>query len=113
MLEHPAATNTMPWYIKTERFRATAEAMGQHLAAHRCWVRQQQQQGQAMVSGYLVDGHGQPGGGGLLVLEAETYGAALALIQQDPMVLSGCVDWQLQEWIPVVGHLCLLPAQEP
>lgn len=97
----------MPWYIKTERFHAPGQDMGQHLAAHRHWVLQQQQQGQAMVSGYLVDDHGQPGGGGLLVLEAETHGAAMALVQQDPMVLSGCVDWRLQGWIPVVGDLGL------
>lgn len=102
----------MPWYIKTERFRAPAETMGPHLAAHRRWVGQQQQQGQAMVSGYLVDDHGQPGGGGLLVLEAETHDAAMALIQQDPMILSGCVDWQLQGWIPVVGDLDLRPARD-
>ncbi len=100
----------MPWYIKTEQFRAPAEEMGEHLAAHRCWVRQQQERGQNMVSGYLVDGQGQPGGGGLLVLEAETYGVALALVQQDPMILSGCVEWRLQRWIPVVGDLCLGPS---
>ncbi|MXZ82242.1 MAG: hypothetical protein F4Z10_00805 [Synechococcus sp. SB0666_bin_14] len=102
----------MPWYIKTERFRAPAETMGPHLAAHRRWVGQQQQQGQAMVSGYLVDDHGHPGGGGLLVLEAETHDAAMALIRQDPMILSGCVDWQLQGWIPVVGDLGLRPARD-
>jgi len=97
----------MPWYIKTERFHAGAGDMGRHLAAHCRWVRQQQEQGRAMVSGYLVDDQGQPGGGGLLALEAETHRAAMALVQQDPMVLSGCVDWQLQGWIPVVGDLCL------
>ncbi len=95
----------MPWYVKTELFCAPAQDMGEHLAAHRRWVRQQQQQGRVMVSGYLVDGHGQPGGGGLLILEADNHGAALALIQQDPMILSGCVEWRLQGWIPVVGDL--------
>ena len=102
----------MPWYIKTEQFCAPAEEVGPHLAAHRRWVRQQQQEGQIMLSGYLVDGHGHPGGGGLLILEAETYDVALALIQHDPMILSGCVEWQLQGWIPVVGDLCLCPSQD-
>ena len=30
---------------------------------------------------------------------------AEALVRQDPMVASGCVDWQLQGWIPSVGDL--------
>ena len=103
----------MPLYIKTEQFRAPAETMGPHLAAHRRWVRQQQQQGRTLVSGYLVDGQGQPGGGGLLILEAESHGAALAFIQQDPMILSGFVVWQLQGWVPAVGALCLLLKDKP
>ena len=102
----------MPWYVKTEQFRAPAQDMAPHLAAHRRWVRQQQQQGQAMVSGYLVDGRGEPGGGGLLILEAESYGAALDCIRQDPMIRSGCVEWRLQGWIPVVGDLRLAPPQD-
>ena len=97
----------MPWYVKTEQFRAPAQEMEEHLAAHRRWVRRQRQQGEVMVSGYLVDGHGQPGGGGLLILKADDYGAALALVQQDPMILSGCVEWRLEGWVPVVGDLSL------
>ncbi len=103
----------MPWYIKTEQFSAPAHTMGHHLAAHGRWVRQQQQEGRDMVSGYLVDGKGQPGGGGLLILEAENYEAALALIQGDPMILSGCVEWRLQGWIPAVGDLYLQPPKKP
>ena len=33
------------------------------------------------------------------------YAAALALIQKDPMLLSGGVEWELQEWISSVGQL--------
>ena len=56
-------------------------------------------------SGYLVDGEGQPGGGGLLLLQAADYREAEALIQQDQMLLSGGVEWTLQEWRPAVGDL--------
>ena len=63
------------------------------------------EQGWVISSGFLVDGEGKPGGGGLLLLQASDYAAALALIQQDPMLLSGGVEWELQEWISSVGDL--------
>ena len=78
-----------------------AEAMAQMTAR----LEQLRGQGQVLSSGYLVDGEGQPGGGGLLLLQAGDYSEAEALIQQDPMVLSGGVDWTLQQWRPAVGDL--------
>ena len=53
----------------------------------------------------LVDGEGKPGGGGLLLLEATDHASAEALIRQDPVVLSGFVDWSLHRWIGAVGDL--------
>ena len=52
-----------------------------------------------------MDDRGRPGGGGLLLLEAPDNEAALALVLQDPMVIAGCVHWQLQEWRSAVGDL--------
>ena len=65
------------------------------------------QEGRNVSSGYLVDGQGRPGGGGLLLLEAPNHEAALALVLQDPMVMAGCVHWQLQGWRPAVGDLAV------
>ena len=79
--------------------------MKPHLEAHRRWVEQLRGQGQVLSSGYLVDGEGRPGGGGLLLLQAGDYSEAEALIQQDPMLLSGGVEWTLQQWRPAVGDL--------
>ena len=95
----------MPWFIKTETFRVPHAELKPHLAAHHRWVEDLRARGVAVSSGYLVDGEGCPGGGGLLLLEAETHAAAEALVRQDPMVRSGCVDWQLQGWRPAVGDL--------
>lgn len=81
--------------------------MRPHLAAHRAWVEQLRAQGVAISSGYLVDGEGRPGGGGLLLLEAADYAGAEALIQLDPMLRSGGVDWQLSQWCPAVGDLAV------
>ena len=98
----------MPWFVKQETFLRPYAAMQPHLEAHRAWVEQLRQRGVAISSGYLVDGTGQPGGGGLLVLQAESYAAAEALIANDPMLLSGGVDWRLEQWRPSVGDLGVL-----
>lgn len=95
----------MAWFIKTETFRLPYEQVIPHLRDHRCWVERLRQEGQRVSSGYLVDGHGQPGGGGLLLLEATDHEAARALVLQDPMIIGECVEWQLQGWIPAVGDL--------
>ena len=95
----------MPWFIKTETFNHPHAEVAPHLAAHRAWVEQVRQQGVRISSGYLVDGDGRPGGGGLLLLEAVDHAAAEALIRQDPMLISGCVDWKLQGWIGAAGDL--------
>ena len=97
----------MPWFIKHETFREPYAAMRPHLAAHRAWVAELRGQGVRISSGYLVDGHNQPGGGGLLLLEADNFASAEALIRQDPMVRSGGVAWTLNRWIPVTGDLNL------
>ena len=58
-----------------------------------------------MVSGYLVDKDGFPGGGGVLVFEAETFQSAKAMILDDPMISRGLVKWALNEWRPICGNL--------
>ena len=95
----------VPWFIKTETFLRPYSAMRPHLQAHRAWVEQLRGAGVVLSSGYLVDGAGQPGGGGLLLLQASSYAEAEALMLQDPMVCSGGVAWRLQEWRPSVGDL--------
>ena len=97
----------MAWFIKTETFRLPRPQLLAHLQAHHAWVADLRQQGVVMSSGYLVDQAGRPGGGGLLLLAAEDYAAAEALVRQDTLIANGCVDWQLQGWIPAVGDLAV------
>ena len=52
-----------------------------------------------------MDAEQRPGGGGLFVLKADSFEAARRLVEQDPMIVEGLVDWNLQEWIPVCGEL--------
>jgi len=98
----------VPWFVKQETFLQPYGVMKPHLEAHRLWVEQLRADGVALSSGYLVDGAGQPGGGGLLLLQAASYADAEALVRCDPMVRSGGVRWTLQQWRPVVGDLGLV-----
>ena len=98
----------MAWFVKHETFTAETASlpMAQRrrcLEAHRAWVEQQVAAGRKIRSGYLVDAEQRPGGGGLLIFEADSYAEALAWVEQDPMIQSELVSWTLQEWIPVSG----------
>ena len=95
----------MPWFVKRETFRRPYAELRPHLQAHRSWVEQLRSCGVKISSGYLVDGEGRPGGGGLLLLESADHASAEALIRQDPVVASGLVDWSLHRWIGAVGDL--------
>jgi uncharacterized protein YciI len=97
----------MPWFIKHETFRLPQAELRDQLEAHRDWVRQERARGLRISSGYLVDAQGRPGGGGLLLLEAEDHVSAEALVRQDPMVRSGGVNWTLHQWIGAVGDLAV------
>lgn len=99
----------MPWFVKHETFTLPYATMAPHLAAHRDWVDKLRARGVRICSGYLVDAQERPGGGGVLLLDAEDFAAALAVIQTDPMVRSGGVAWQLQRWVPVAGNLAIDP----
>jgi len=97
----------MPWFVKSERFLRPYAELKPHLAAHRAWVEQLRAEGVRISSGYLVDAEGQPGGGGLLLLECADHATATTLVAQDPMLLSGGVEWSLGEWRSAVGQLDL------
>jgi uncharacterized protein YciI len=104
----------MPWFIKQETFLRPHSELRQTLQAHRTWVEKQRREGMRISSGYLVDGEGRPGGGGLLLLEAADHASAEALILQDPMVCSGGVRWCLHQWVAAVGDLSVGdPASQP
>ena len=90
----------MAWFVKTETFTPEAAALPIEkrrptLEAHRHWVVNQAAAGRRLRSGYLVDGDRRPGGGGLLMFEAESYAEARAWVQNDPMIRAGLVDWAL------------------
>ena len=100
----------MPWFIKTETF--TEKTLGLPLEdrrlfldQHKSWVREVNNRGIKISSGYLVDKNKLPGGGGVLIIEVDSYEQAILLIQQDPLIAQKLVNWEVQEWMPVAGNL--------
>ena len=98
----------MGWFVKTEVFTARTQKLPfaerrPYLDAHRKWVDGLQSSGRRVRSGYLVDGEGRPGGGGVLLFEATSYPEAEELVKDDPMIKNELVTWDLHEWLPVSG----------
>ena len=100
----------MPLFIKTEVFKdkalkLTSNERKHFLAMHRSWISKLNSSGISISSGYLIDASQKPGGGGLLVIEAECYQSAKKIIENDPLIISGLVNWSLHEWVPVSPQL--------
>lgn len=100
----------MAWFIKTEKFtpktlQLRAEDRRVFIKKHKRWVAELNALGTKIISGYLVDKDKIPGGGGVLIIEANSYEEAIALIRQDPMIAENLVVWEIHEWIPIWGKL--------
>ena len=105
-------TNLLPresWFCKTETFKSslTFPEIKPHLDAHTKWVQDLRESGETcIVSGYRVDSDGKPGGGGLMFLAAKSYQEAYDLVaENDPLIVNGCVDWELNGWNGQVGGI--------
>ncbi len=97
----------MPIFIKTEKFNEkTLELSNRErkpfLLMHKEWVENISRSGKFIHSGYLINERKIPGGGGLLIFEAENYKTAKKLIEEDPMIKNDLVNWELQQWIPII-----------
>ena len=96
----------MRWFVKLEKFseetkRLPKQLRQQYIQLHCEWVQQLKKSGINVQSGYLVDKEGKPGGGGVLIVEAISYESAKSIIDKDPLIIEGLVQWELQEWIPI------------
>tara|TARA_Y100001968_G_scaffold101595_1_gene91552 strand:- start:3220 stop:3528 length:309 start_codon:yes stop_codon:yes gene_type:complete len=100
----------MSWFIKSEQFTKETSKLSHKerqvfLEKHKIWVQKLNVSGKNVISGYLVNEKRFAGGGGLLILEADSYREAMTIVKDDPMITEGLVTWCLQEWIPVAGDL--------
>ena len=96
----------MPIFIKTENIKKeyltqNSKIKKKIINEHVEWIKELKNKGIDIKSGFLVDELNQPGAGGLLILEIDTYKNALTIIKKDPMIQNNIVDWKLSEWIDI------------
>ena len=95
----------MPIFIKTERIKKEylikKDIRKKIINEHVKWITNLKRKGINIKSGFLVDQLKQPGAGGLMILEIETYKEALSIIKNDPMIKNNIVEWKLNEWIDI------------
>ena len=95
----------MPIFIKTEliknKYLIQKDFRKKIINEHIIWIENLKRKGINIKSGFMVDEFKQPGAGGLLIIEIETYKEALEIIKNDPMIKNNIVEWKLNEWIDI------------
>ena len=95
----------MPIFVKTEiikrEFLSNQNIKKKFINKHKLWIEELKNAGVKIKSGFLVNETKEPGAGGLLTIEAETYKDALKIVKNDPMIKNEIVDWKLSEWIDI------------
>ena len=95
----------MPIFIKTEiikkEYLIQKDIRKKVINEHIQWIENLKRKGINIKSGFLVNELKQPGDGGLLILDIETYQDALKIIKQDPMIKNNIVEWKLSEWVDI------------
>ena len=95
----------MPIFIKTEiikkEYLIQKDIRKKVINEHIQWIGNLKRKGINIKSGFLVNELKQPGDGGLLIFDSETYQDALEIVKQDPMIKNNIVEWKLNEWIDI------------
>ena len=95
----------MPIFIKTEiikkEYLIQKDIRKKVINEHIQWIENLKRKGINIKSGFLVNELKQPGDGGLLILDIETYQDALEIMKKDPMIKNNIVEWKLSEWIDI------------
>jgi uncharacterized protein YciI len=83
----------MPIFVKIEQGRVDKPIFDQYVPAHKAYVQDLIAKGHQARTGYWAEK-----GGGMMIFEATSMTEAEAIVASDPLVKSGCVDYQLHEW---------------
>ena len=87
----------MPLFVKIERGIVNKTFFDKHVPAHLAYVKDLVAKGHKARSGYWVER-----GGGMLIFEAASLEEAKKIVEQDPLIENGCVEYELHEWRIVV-----------
>ncbi len=83
----------MSWFVKIEEGKVDKSTFDQYVPAHKAYVQELIAKGHQAKTGYW-----QQRGGGMMLFEAASMDEAEAIVAADPLVQSGCVNYQLYEW---------------
>ena len=86
----------MPWFVKIERGVVDKSQFDRHVPAHLAYVRALVARGHQAKTGYWKES-----AGGMLVFEANSREEAEVIVSADPLVVAGCVEYELHQWIEV------------
>ncbi|MEM6253302.1 MAG: YciI family protein [Cyanobacteria bacterium P01_D01_bin.156] len=87
----------MAWFVKIEHGIVDKSIFDQFVPAHMSYVKQLISQGHQAKTGYWKER-----GGGMLLFQAANLEEAKAIVQADPLIQNGCVNYELHEWCVVV-----------
>jgi uncharacterized protein YciI len=87
----------MPWFVKIEAGLVDKSTFDQYVPAHINYVQKLIDKGHQAKTGYWAQR-----GGGMMLFKAASMDEAEAIIAADPLVVNGCVSYQLYEWKIVV-----------
>ena len=87
----------MPWFVKLERGIVEKPIFDKYVPAHKAYVQDLIDKGHAAKTGYWAEK-----GGGMLLFKATDLAEATAIVTRDPLIQSGCVEYELHEWCIVV-----------
>ena len=95
----------MAIFVKTEiikkEFISKNKLKKKLIDKHKLWIKELKKTGVNIKSGFLVNEIKEPGAGGLLIIEVNSYEEALKIIKEDAMIKNKIVDWKLNEWIDI------------
>lgn len=86
----------MPWFVKIERGVVDKPQFDRHIPAHLAYVKGLVARGHQAQTGYW-----QESAGGMLLFEAESWDEAEAIVAADPLIVAGCVEYELHQWVKV------------
>ncbi|MGJ3250719.1 MAG: YciI family protein [Elainellaceae cyanobacterium] len=87
----------MPWFVKIETGIVDKPTFDRFVPAHKTYVQELVASGHEAKTGYWAEL-----GGGMLLFKAANLEEARAIVANDPLIQSGCVNYELHEWCIVV-----------
>jgi uncharacterized protein YciI len=87
----------MPWFVKIEKGVVPKDIFDQYVPDHVAYVKELIAKGHLAKTGYWKGFEG-----GMLLFQADSLEEAQKIVEKDPLILNGCVEYQLYEWCIVV-----------